>query len=235
MDAPLLQLSGLALVLSGMCAACPAEDAERGCPTGEPGAVAPDFRALMLREQPQVLNILDGESPRGSGFVAHPEGYILTALHVVHGVDDLKVTIDSARFYAAHVVATDEDADLAILRVQGKGDWEGASLTFARTIHLAEWLAVLGNPFGAGLTVSVGVVGSTTGTLRANQPTRWVQTDASVNPGNSGGPVINAHGKVIGVATARITHGSAVGFFTPVDAARILLESAVQRSKSSSD
>jgi S1-C subfamily serine protease len=188
----------------------------------------PDFAGLIANLQPQVLNIRAAGTSRGSGFVAHPGGYVLTALHVVQGFEEVSVTLDSREFVDADVVATDTSTDLAILKLKENPDWRPLVLDKKGDTRLAEWLLVLGNPFGQGPTASVGVVGTVGNTLagKVAQP-GWIQTDASINPGNSGGPVINSQGRVIGVATARISPGQGVGFATPIRHARRLLDAVL--------
>ena len=200
--------------------------------TGEPSRPrtgTPDFAALLERMKPQVFNIRSRGVTRGSGFAVHSGGYLITALHVVRGMKELEVARGAAEPIPARVVAVDEAADLALLLAESQGGWKPLVLARAPGLRLAEWLVVLGNPFGKGLTASVGVVSSVGNALGRAGSAGMIQTDASINPGNSGGPVLNSQGEVIGVATAHISPGSGVGFITPAGAVRDLLDRALPR------
>lgn len=187
----------------------------------------PAFADLISQLKPTVLNIRADGVNRGSAFVVHRDGYLLTALHVVQAQAELEVTLDSTGPREVIVVARDEAADLALLRVSATPDWQVLDIHASREVRLGEWLLVLGNPFGQGLTASVGVVGSVGNALGKANDAGWIQTDASINPGNSGGPVVNSRGEVIGVATARISLGPGVGFIAPIEPGRRLLDSAL--------
>lgn len=188
-----------------------------------PAAVsAPDFARLLQRLEPTVLNVRSTGRTRGSGFVV-AEHYVVTALHVVDGMPDLTVRAGGQE-RAATMVARDDDADIALLRVDVPASWRPLPLADSDDLSLGEWLVVIGNPFGTGMMVSVGVVGSTARAIREGGVPGRIQTDASVNPGNSGGPVLGGQGHVIGVATARVAAGAGVGFFTPIGAVKPLLQ-----------
>ncbi len=194
-----------------------------GAAPGQRVGTGPDFAGLIDRLKPTVLNIRAGGVTRGSAFVVHRDGYLLTALHVVNAQQALEVTFDSTRFEEVVVVSRDEASDLALLKVNAGQDWQVLDIDAGRDVRLGEWLVVLGNPFGQGLTASVGVVGSAGNALGGMNEAGWIQTDASVNPGNSGGPVVDSRGQVIGVATARISLGPGVGFIVPIESGRRLL------------
>ncbi len=189
----------------------------------------PDFAGLIQRIHPQVFNIRSSGLTRGSGFAVHSDGYLITALHVVKGMKALEVVLSPSESVPVTVVAIDEAADLALLRAERKERWKPLAMSNRNGGRLAEWVIVIGNPFGKGLTVSVGVVSSTGKALDRPGSAGMIQTDASINPGNSGGPVLNILGQVIGVATARISPGSGVGFITPIGPARDLLDRALAK------
>ena len=204
-----------------------------GCVTGAairdrdlPEAI-PNFAVLIDRIRPSVVNIKGGDTSRGSGFVVHSQGYILTALHVVEKIEHLGVSLSPEIMLEAVLIAADEASDLAILKVSGAQPLQSLDVDNAPPARLGEWLVVLGNPFGLGLTASAGIVGAIGITLGSSNPAGWIQTDASINPGNSGGPVINARGEVVGIASALISVGQGTGFLAPVESARKLLDATL--------
>lgn len=187
----------------------------------------PDFATLIEELAPPVFNIRSQDLTRGTGFQVHADGYVLTAFHVVDGVDPIVVSLGVDGSTVAELVATDAEADLALLKLPNPLPVRPLSILGDSEQRLGEWIVALGNPFGQGLTVSVGVVGSLPQQFGQATGTRRIQTDAAINPGNSGGPVLNMRGDVIGVATARISTAG-VGFITPIAYGKELLENALK-------
>lgn len=186
----------------------------------------PDFASLIEKLAPPVFNIRSQDSTRGTGFQVHADGYILTAFHVVDGVDPILIDLGVDGSAVAELVTMDAEADLALLKLPDPLPLRPLSVLSDSEPRLGEWIAALGNPFGQGLTVSVGVVGSLPQKFGQATGTSRIQTDAAINPGNSGGPVLNLRGDVIGVATARISTAG-VGFVTPISYGKELLEKAL--------
>jgi len=169
----------------------------------------------------------------GSGFIFDPEGYILTAEHVVHGADKIEVTLPDNRTFPATWVGSDYEHDVAVLKIEGE-DLPYVELGDSSHLMIGEWAIAIGNPFGhvvesASPTVSVGVISalrrqmknSGQGGLRFYDD--LVQTDASINPGNSGGPLVDALGRAIGVNCTIITTSGGslgIGFAVPINVAR---------------
>lgn len=183
----------------------------------------PDFATLIEVGDPAVVNVRAAGRTRGSGFLVHDSGLVLTAWHVVDGMRELGVRRGNTDL-SARLVAYDARADLALLSITPPADWRVLGLEGARDARLGEWLMVLGNPFGTGMTASAGIVGAVGRTLADGGMDGWLQTDASINPGNSGGPVVAADGSLIGVATAKLAAGDGVGFVLPASAAQALLQ-----------
>ncbi len=138
---------------------------------------------------------------QGSGFFISPDGYAVTNNHVVDGADKVEVTTESGKTYTAKVIGTDARTDLALIKVEGGADFPFAKLAAGKP-RIGDWVLAVGNPFGLGGTVTAGIV-SATGRDIGNGPyDDFLQIDAPVNKGNSGGPAFNMQGEVVGVNTA---------------------------------
>jgi serine protease Do len=138
---------------------------------------------------------------QGSGFFISPDGYAVTNNHVVENADKVEVTTDSGKTYTAKVIGTDKRTDLALIKVEGGSDFPYAKLAGGKP-RIGDWVLAVGNPFGLGGTVTAGIV-SASGRDIGNGPyDDFIQIDAPVNKGNSGGPAFNMQGEVVGVNTA---------------------------------
>jgi serine protease Do len=138
---------------------------------------------------------------QGSGFFISPDGYAVTNNHVVDGADKVEVTTDNGKTYTAKVIGTDARTDVALIKVEGGADFPFAKLAAGKP-RIGDWVLAVGNPFGLGGTVTAGIV-SASGRDIGNGPyDDFIQIDAPVNKGNSGGPAFNMQGEVVGVNTA---------------------------------
>ncbi len=138
---------------------------------------------------------------QGSGFFISPDGFAVTNNHVVDGADKVEVTTDDGKTYTAKVIGTDARTDLALIKVEGGTDFPYAKLAGGKP-RIGDWVLAVGNPFGLGGTVTAGIV-SASGRDIGNGPyDDFIQIDAPVNKGNSGGPAFNMQGEVVGVNTA---------------------------------
>ena len=167
----------------------------------------------------------------GSGFFFDKEGYILTNEHVVNGAEQVKVVVEGEKEpYVAEVLGTAYNLDLAVLKIEGKGDFPTLPLGDSSKAKVGDWVVAIGNPYEFDHTVTVGVVSAkeraidiqdTEGT---RQYQALLQTDASINPGNSGGPLLNLNGEVIGINTAVNAQAQGIGFAIPTSTINDVLE-----------
>jgi S1-C subfamily serine protease len=180
------------------------------------GALSRDLAALVARASPSVVGV-ERRRGQGSGMVLTPDGYVLTNHHVAGGQGPLRVRLSASHEARAERVGSDERTDLAVLRVEAK-DLTALPLADSRDLAVGQLVVAIGNPLGFERSVTMGVVSA----LYRNLPTPGgglfdglVQTDAAVNPGNSGGPLLDAEGQVVGVTTAMLPWAHGMAFAVP--------------------
>lgn len=148
----------------------------------------------------------------GSGFVIDPSGIIITNNHVIAKADQIEVIFTNGEKLKAELIGRDPKVDIAVLRVKPKSPLKAVKFADSSKIRVGQWVMAVGNPFGLGGTVTAGIVSALKRTISANPFDNYIQTDAAINKGNSGGPLFNMDGEVIGVNTAILSPtGSSVG------------------------
>ncbi len=167
----------------------------------------------------------------GSGFIVSPDGYILTNNHVVEKADEVTVTLLDKEEFKAKVIGTDPKIDIALIKIDAKKKLTYVALGDSDRLDVGEWVLAIGNPFGLGHTVTAGIVSAKGRIIGSGPYDDFIQTDASINPGNSGGPLFNLKGEVVGINTAIIQGGQGIGFATPIQLAKSVLEQLKVKGK----
>jgi serine protease Do len=159
----------------------------------------------------------------GSGFVISEDGYIITNNHVVADADEIKVKLSDGREFRGEVKGRDEKFDVALVKIDAKGQLPIAPLGDSDKTEVGEWVMAIGNPFGLAQTVTAGIVSAQGRVIGSGPYDDFIQTDASINPGNSGGPLFNTNGEVIGINTAIVAGGQGIGFAIPINMAKSIM------------
>jgi serine protease Do len=185
------------------------------------GSPFQQFKQFGFR-MPQRHEVITGE---GSGFFISPDGYAVTNNHVVDHAQSVQVTTDDGTIYTAKVIGTDKKTDLALIKVDGKKDF--SYVKFADTQpRVGDWVVAVGNPFGLGGTVTAGIVSARGRDIGAGPYDDYIQIDAPINKGNSGGPAFDTNGNVIGVNTAIFSPSGGsvgIGFDIPAATAKLVV------------
>jgi len=247
----------VAALIASLAGAASAQTTQRAVPQSLP-QMQLSFAPVVAKVAPSVVNVYSrrvvrqalfndpffsrffGQSPMasrvqqslGSGVIARPDGIILTNNHVIKDAQEIKVALPDRREFAAKVVLADDRTDLAVLKIDTKGERLPA-LPFGDSdrIQVGDLVLAIGDPYGVGQTVTSGIVSALARTqVGASDYQFFIQTDAAINPGNSGGALVTMDGRLIGINSAIYsqTGGSVgIGFAIPSNMARVVLEGAV--------
>lgn len=185
-------------------------------------------RRRQQRQQPRRYQ--EPRSAQGSGFIISADGYILTNNHVVDGAEKIEIELTDGRKFTAKVIGTDEDSDVAVVKIDAQ-NLNYLELADSDTLEVGEWVLAIGNPLGLSHTVTAGIVsakGRSGFGLAVLE--NFIQTDAAINFGNSGGPLINLDGKVVGInsAIAGSTGNIGIGFAIPINMAKYVYDQLIK-------
>jgi len=195
------------------------------------GGAFDEFFEDFFDQLPEGQLQLRRPASEGSGFVIDPSGLIVTNNHVIAGADGVEVVFADGTRLPATVIGRDERADLAVLKVEAGGDIPFVNWGDSDATRIGEWIIAIGNPFGLGGTVTAGIISARARNINAGPYDQFLQTDASINQGNSGGPLINMAGEVIGINTAIFSPTGAsvgLGFAIPSNLARPIIDQLVE-------
>ncbi|HDD45299.1 MAG TPA: DegQ family serine endoprotease [Candidatus Desulfofervidus auxilii] len=197
-----------------------------------PGPVFKYFFGPFGEEDPfrEFFEKFFGEIPQpelkqrslGSGFILDKSGYILTNNHVVEKATEILVKLLNQKEYRAEIVGRDPKTDIALLKINAK-NLPTLPLGDSDTLQVGDWVIAIGNPFGLGHTVTVGIISAKERVIGAGPYDNFLQTDAAINPGNSGGPLLNLKGEVVGINTAIVAQAQGIGFAIPINMAKVIV------------
>jgi len=215
----------------------PSKSDDEGTPRRRGPMRPEDLFEKFFEQQPQ--------QPRrssGSGFIISKEGYILTNNHVIDNADKIEVTItrvddkknksSKQDTFSAEIVGRDPRTDIALIKIKPPQDLQIVALGDSDVLMKGDWVVAVGNPFGLEHSVSVGIVSAKEREISSNENRRFdefIQTDAAINFGNSGGPLLNLKGEVIGINTAITAQGSGIGFAIPINVAKGIVPQLIEK------
>lgn len=167
----------------------------------------------------------------GSGFIISADGYIVTNNHVIQNADKIKVKLHNGKEYDAEVKGKDPNTDIALIKINPRDPLTAAEFGDSNKLRVGDWVFAIGNPFGLSQTVTAGIVSAKGRVIGSGPYDDFIQTDASINQGNSGGPLFNLEGKVVGINTAIVAQGQGIGFAVPISMARDILAELKDKGK----
>ena len=204
--------------------------APNGLPTFPEGSPMERFNEFFGRDEDGFQR----QGSLGSGFVISPDGIIITNNHVIENADEIEINFSDGRVLEATLIGRDRDTDLAVLKVNSRTPLPYVDLADSDRAEVGDWVIAIGNPFGFGGSVSAGIISARNRDLNSGRSDDFIQTDAAINRGNSGGPLFNLGGEVVGVNTAIIspTGGSVgIGFSVPANLVKRISKQLIEHGK----
>jgi serine protease Do len=189
-----------------------------------PGSPFEDFfKEFNQQQNPQKRK----STALGSGFVISEDGIVITNNHVIQGSEGIVVRFTNKKEYEAKLIGTDPVSDLAVLKIQSKDKFKPVALGDSNKARVGDWVLAIGNPFGLGGTVTTGIISAINRDINMGRYDNFIQTDASINQGNSGGPLFNMKGEVVGINTAIFSNSGGsvgIGFAIPSSFAKKVID-----------
>ena len=204
--------------------------APNGLPTFPEGSPMERFNEFFGRDEDGFQR----QGSLGSGFVISADGIIITNNHVIDNADEIEVNFSDGRVLDATLIGRDRDTDIAVLKVKSNTPLPYVDLADSDHAEVGDWVIAIGNPFGFGGSVSAGIISARNRDLNSGRSDDFIQTDAAINRGNSGGPLFNLGGEVVGVNTAIIspTGGSVgIGFSVPSNLVKRISQQLIEHGK----
>ena len=169
-------------------------------------------------------------SALGSGFIIDKDGTVVTNNHVIKDADDILVRVNGDKEYKAKIIGTDPLSDIAVLKIQSDDKFKPVKFGNSDLARIGDWVIAIGNPFGLGGTVTTGIISARNRSIGLSRYEDFIQTDASINQGNSGGPLFNMDGDVVGVNTAILSQGGSIGigFAIPSNNAKQVVDQLIK-------
>jgi serine protease Do len=201
-----------------------------GLPTFPNGSPMERFNDYFGRDD----NGLQQRGALGSGFVISADGYIITNSHVIDGADEININFSDGRILKAKLIGRDKDSDLATLKVTSPTPLPFVDLADSDRAEVGDWVIAIGNPFGFGSSVSAGIISARNRDLNSGRADDFIQTDAAINQGNSGGPLFNLGGQVVGVNTSIISPSGGsvgIGFSVPSNIVKRISKQLIAEGK----
>ena len=169
-------------------------------------------------------------SALGSGFIIDAKGIVVTNNHVIQGAEDIMVTVNGEKEYEAKIIGADPLSDLAVLEIQSKDKFVPVKFGDSDKARIGDWVLAIGNPYGFGGTVTAGIISARNRSIGLSRYEDYIQTDASINQGNSGGPLFDMNGDVIGINTAILSQSGSIGigFSIPSNSAKKVINQLIE-------